>query len=63
MTVTQPNLQRSPGILPRIAAAESESDAAHARCRCLPPQGWGILWAVISVLLMGAGILAGIAAF
>ncbi|CAK0781201.1 hypothetical protein CVIRNUC_005311 [Coccomyxa viridis] len=31
--------------------------------RCLPPQGWGILWAAISVLLMGAGILAGIAAF
>ena len=31
--------------------------------RCCPPQGWGVLWAVISIVLMGAGILAGIAAF
>ena len=32
-------------------------------CRCCPPQGWGIVWAMISLILMGGGILAGIAAF
>lgn len=32
-------------------------------CRCLPPQGWGVVWVLISLLLMAGGVLAGLAFF
>jgi len=43
----------------------NESDASKfaKECRCCPSQMWGCIWLIISLLFLGIGVLAGLAAF